>query len=205
MSNIYLISPPEIDYQSFSKDLKDILSTNLVKIFQLRLKDYSKAEITKISKNIQKICFDYDCTFIVNDHLDIVCDNNIDGVHLGQEDINNHSNIKDISKEFIVGVSCYDNIDYAINASELGANYVSFGAFYPTLTKISPGSPKIDIISQFAQKSPLPIVAIGGINDKNCYNIARAGADFIAIISYIWNSDDKVASLKLLHSKIHEK
>ena len=205
MSNIYLISPPEIEYESFSKDLKDILATNLVKIFQLRLKNYSKVEISKISKNLQKICFDYDCTFIVNDHLDIVCDNNIDGVHLGQEDANNYVNIKDVSKEFIVGISCYDNINYAINASKLGAHYISFGAFYPTLTKISPGSPKIDIISQFAQKSPLPIVAIGGINNKNCQQIARAGADFIAVISYIWNSDNKVASLKLLNDKIHEK
>ncbi len=204
MSNIYLISNPVIDDSNFAIDLKNILATNLVKAFQLRLKGYKKLEIEKIAKNLQKICRDYDCSFIINDHPDIALNNDIDGVHLGQDDLLQYD-IAEISQKLLIGISCYDKIDLALKAQEMGASYISFGAFFPTITKKSPGTPKIDIISKFSKISSLPIVAIGGINDTNCVKIVNEGADFIAVISYVWNSDNKVNNIKILHDKINKR
>lgn len=201
---IYLISPPKINLLTFEKDLAKILETGLVSVFQLRLKDYNFLAIEKIANSLKKICRDNGCSFLLNDHLDIALQNDLDGVHLGQEDYNKLTNIKSLPIDFLTGISCYDSIDLALDAEKKGFNYVSFGAFFETKTKKSIGNPKSKIISEFSYKSPLPIVAIGGINDKNCEELIKNGADFLAVISYIWNSSNKIESLKILYNKIHE-
>lgn len=203
-TGIYLISPPAIDLLNFTKDLQKILATGMVSAFQLRLKNYDIFEVEKIANIIKKICRDNDCTFLLNDYLEVALQNDIDGVHLGQDDLDQELNLQALPLNFITGVSCYDSLDLALKADKKGFSYVSFGAFFETQTKKSPGKPQPTIISDFTKMSPLPIVAIGGINDQNCDQLVKNGADFLAVISYIWNSNNKIGSLETLYSKIHE-
>jgi len=206
MSKIYLVSPPEIELRKFQKSLESILKTGLISAFQLRLKDVAVAELEYIAKEINKICHNYNCLFILNDHLDMALNNNFGGAHIGQQDLlqNNICKklIRNSAQEFIVGISCYDSLSYAFNAEEMGADYVSFGAFFPTKTKKSLSVPRPDIIKNFSVKSSLPIVAIGGINNENCHDLVKNGADFLAVISYIWQSCDPVKAIKKLSEEI---
>lgn len=203
-SKIYLISPPKINIDRFSRDLEQLLNTGYVSAFQLRLKGYNDVEVEKIAKILFDICYKNNCLFILNDHLDIALRNNFDGVHLGQEDLQKVNIVRNSKypKNFIIGISCYDSLDLALKAENIGVNYISFGAFFPTKTKEVIAHPNPQIISQFNKKSSLPVVAIGGINDRNCVDLVKNGADFLAVISYIWDSDDKISSLGSLHHNI---
>ena len=196
MTKIYLISPPEIELKEFSKRLENTLKTGLIPTFQLRIKNYPASEIITIAKELKKICHDYNCLFILNDFYDLAREINADGVHLGANDgkiKTAKENIKkrtdDLSKRFIIGASCYDSRDLAMTAGEQGADYLSFGTFFTSKTKNSKGKPTTEILKWCNQLINLPIVAIGGINDQNCQPLVAAGADFIAVISYVWQNE----------------
>jgi len=186
MAKIYLISPPKIELNQFSKSLKNALKSELVPVFQLRLKDYENSEIIKISRELKKICHDFNSLFILNDSYKLALEAGADGVHVGDED-GSISEIKKTSpKNFVIGASCYDSRHLAVEAAEQGADYVSFGAFFPSVTKNSKGKPTTEIIEWCAEIMDVPIVAIGGINDKNCGPLVKSGADFLAVVSYVW-------------------
>jgi thiamine-phosphate pyrophosphorylase len=192
MTQIYLISPKKISLPEFSKKLENALKTNLVPVFQLRLKDCDLKEVTKSAKELKKICHDNNCLFILNDSYQIALEIQADGVHLGGED----GNIKLVRKQadtnnktnkpFIIGASCYDSRHLAMEAGEKGADYLSFGTFFLSKTKNSQGKPTIEILQWCNELINLPVVAIGGITDQNCSSLVKAGADFIAVISYVW-------------------
>ena len=186
MTKIYLISPPKIDLQQFSKSLQDALKTGLVPAFQLRLKDYQNDEILKISQELKKICHDNNALFILNDSYKLGLEAGADGVHLGDEDGTIAEVRKIVPKNFVIGASCYDSRHLAVEAAEQGADYISFGAFFQSKTKNSKGKPTPEIIEWSAEMLDLPIVAIGGITDKNCAPLVKAGVDFVAVISYVW-------------------
>ena len=186
MTKIYLISPPKIELRQFSKSLQDALKTGLAPVFQLRLKGYQDDEILKISRELKKICHDSNALFILNDSHKLALEAAADGVHLGDED-GIIAEVKKIApKNFVIGASCYDSRHLAIEAAEQGADYISFGAFFQSKTKNSKGKPTTEIIEWSAEMMDLPIVAIGGITDKNCASLVKAGADFLAVISYVW-------------------
>lgn len=203
MAKIYLISPPKIELKDFSVSLKKAVTTGLVPVFQLRLKDYNRKEIILISKELKKICADNNCLFILNDDYKIALEIGANGVHLGCDD-GLISQARKISEEnFIIGASCYDSRHLAIMAAEEGADYISFGTFFPSKTKNSKGKPTVDIIKWSAEMMDLPIVAIGGINDGNCRPLIEAGADFVAVISYIWQHPEGVeVAIKNLSLKL---
>lgn len=202
MSKIYLISPPKINKNDFLPRLARVLKTSLVPIFQLRIKDHPYSEIKIIAKEVKKICDDNNCSFIVNDYYDIARDVQANGVHIGLEDNSLKNIAKYFDKNFIVGVSCYDSKQLALQAQENHASYVSFGAFYATKTKKSKGRPDLDLIRWAKENLNIPNVAIGGINNINCENLVKAKADYLAVISYIWDAiDDEENALKLLHKK----
>lgn len=186
MAKIYLISPPKIDLDQFSQSLKNALQTGLVPVFQLRLKDYDDLEIIKISRELKKICHDFGTSFILNDSHKMALEVGADGVHLGDEDGSILQLRKNSPQNFIIGASCYDSRHLAIEAAEQGADYVSFGAFFSSKTKTSKGKPTTEILQWSSELLDVPIVAIGGIDDKNCASLTKAGADFLAIISFIW-------------------
>ena len=206
MTKIYLISPEKIELKTFSVRLENVLKTGLVPAFQLRLKGYEKSEVIKIARELKKICHQNNCLFLLNDSCEIAAAMGADGVHLGAED----GSIAEIRKKFpinfIVGASCYDSRHLAMEAGEQGADYISFGAFFSSKTKISRGKPTTEILEWASEMTDLPIVAIGGITEQNCSALIKAGADFLAVVSYVWDHPNgEVVAVQKLAEKIAEK
>jgi thiamine-phosphate pyrophosphorylase len=186
-AKIYLISPEKIQVSDFLPRLKRTLATGLVPAFQLRLKGYEAQEIAAISCEVKKICTDFNCLFLLNDFLEVAMDVGASGVHLGVDDVSIAHARKKSPQNFVIGASCYDSRDLAMQAGGQGADYLSFGAFFPTKTKVSRGKPTPEILKWCNELITLPTVAIGGINDKNCAELVQAGVDFLSVISYVWN------------------
>ncbi|MEZ5691786.1 MAG: thiamine phosphate synthase [Rickettsiales bacterium] len=189
---LYLISPPSINVPDFSEQLKQAFDGGDVGAFQLRLKNVSDEEILKVAELLRPICAQCEVAFIINDRADIAAKIGADGVHLGQDDGSIISARKLLGDDAVIGISCHDSKHLAMVAGEEGADYVAFGAFYPTNSK-SPedlakyGTPDPEILSWWQEYMLLPCVAIGGINPQNCSSLIKAGADFIAVIQAVWN------------------
>lgn len=205
MTQIYLISPPKIILSEFILSLKNALSTNLVPVFQLRLKEYSQTDVAKIAKQIQKICKDYNCQLILNDYPNIALDLELDGVHLGKDDAKIAEVRKQVPDYFTIGASCYNSKHKAMQAGEDGANYLAFGAFFPTTTKKIEYYADVDLLQWATELLNLPIVAIGGINASNCASLVKNKADFLAVISFVWqHALGEKEALNQLHLAINK-
>ena len=183
---IYLISPDKI-YNNFYEDLNNVLKTNKVRFFQLRLKKNSKKEIIKISKKITKITKKYKVKFILNDSPEISKIVRADGCHIGQSD-RSIENTKKILNKKIIGVTCHNSRRLAKIAFKNKVQYIAFGSFYSSKLKPNAKKANIRILSWAKKKIKKPIVAIGGITDKNYKKIIKAGANYIAISSFIWDN-----------------
>ena len=184
---IYLISPNKILNKSFYNILNLVLKTNKVKFFQLRLKKQSIEKKIMISKKVLKICKRNKVKFIINDDPLLALKVNADGCHLGQKDMAINE-AKKILKNKIIGVTCHNSIKLAKNASSNGADYIAIGAFYKTKTKKVIYKANIKTLRKIKKSIDLPVVAIGGINEKNYKNLLLNNADFLAISSYIWSN-----------------
>lgn len=208
MTKIYLISPPKIELKQFSAQLEKALKTNLVPVFQLRLKGYENSEVKKIAKELLKICHANNCQFLINDFFEMALEIGANGVHLGAEDGSikiAREKSKKINPNFVIGASCYDSKHLAMEAGEQGADYISFGTFFPSKTKNSKGKPTTEILEWANELLNIPTVAIGGITDQNCSTLVKAGADFLAVISYVWENPAGVeAALKKLKDSIKQ-
>ena len=183
---VYLISPNQI-YSNFYKDLEKVLSSKKVSFFQLRLKKKPKNLIIKIAKKIKKITKKYKVKFIINDDSKLAREVIADGCHIGQLDNTVSSARKNIKKK-IIGVTCHNSRELALKASKDKADYLAFGSFFKS--KLKPNAKKADLkILNWAKKNiRTPIVAIGGITDKNYKKLINAGANYIAISTFIWNN-----------------
>lgn len=189
---LYLISPPAFDLSHFSGQLENALKGGDVGAFQLRLKNTGDDEILQAAEALIPICRAREVAFILNDRPNLAKKCGADGVHIGQDDGDVASARKLLGEDVVIGVSCHDSRHLAMEAGEQGADYVAFGAFYPTASK-SPealakyGTPAPDILNWWQTYMVLPCVAIGGINPQNCLPLVKAGADFIAAITAVWN------------------
>ncbi|MFT7087938.1 MAG: thiamine-phosphate pyrophosphorylase [Rickettsiales bacterium] len=192
MTQIYLISPPKIELENFSIQLNLALKTKKVPVFQLRLKGYEDQEIVKIGKKLIEICHQNQTLFILNDRLDLALEIGANGVHLGADDGDIVKAKNDSPKNFIVGASCYDSKDLAVTAIQNGVDYVSFGTFFESSTKNSKGHPNPEILTWCDDLFGVQSVAIGGINQENCQQLIEAKADFLAVISYVWDNKNGV-------------
>ena len=183
---VYLISPNKI-YSSFYKDLEKVLSSKRVSFFQLRLKNKSKNLIIKAAKKIKKITKKNKVKFIINDDSKLAKKVNADGCHVGQLDNMVSSARKDIG-EGTIGVTCHNSKELALKASKDNADYLAFGSFFKSSLK--PKAKKADLKILFWAKKNIkkPIVVIGGITDKNYKKLIKAGANYIAISTFIWNN-----------------
>ena len=183
---IYLISPNKV-YPNFYKDLDEVLSSKKVLFFQLRLKKMPKNLIIKIAKKIKKITRKYKVKLIINDDSRIAKAVNADGCHIGQLDNTVGLARKDI-KNKIIGITCHNSKKLALKACKNKANYLAFGSFFKS--KLKPGAKKADLKILFWAKKNIkkPIVVIGGITDKNYKKLIKAGANYIAISTFIWNN-----------------
>tara|TARA_B100000886_G_scaffold166744_1_gene113958 strand:- start:2374 stop:2991 length:618 start_codon:yes stop_codon:yes gene_type:complete len=184
---IYLISPNRIKNNSFFNYLSLVLKTNKVKFFQLRLKQESIKRKTFIAKKVQTICKKYRVKFIINDDPYFTSKIKADGCHLGQKDMNINEARK-ILKNKIIGITCHNSIRLAKKAKLNGASYVAIGAFFKTKTKRVLYKVNIETLKKIKMSVNLPVVAIGGINEKNYKNLLLNKADFLAISGYVWNN-----------------
>ena len=185
---IYLISPQKIRGVNFYKELDQVLKTNKIKYFQLRLKKISIPSLLKISKKIKKIVKKNNVKFLINDNPIVAKIVNADGCHLGQKDIDFRAGRKILGKKKIIGITCHNSKKFALNAKKYGANYIAFGSFYKSLTKKTAPKANLEILRWAKKKINMRIVAIGGINSSNYKKILSNGANFIACSSYIWNN-----------------
>jgi thiamine-phosphate pyrophosphorylase len=183
---IYLISPNKI-YPQFYQDLKKVLHTGKVALFQLRLKKYSLKQKIVIGKRIQRICKINNIKFIVNDDPILSKTLNADGCHLGQKDMD-IKNARKIIGNKIIGVTCHNSIELAKAAIKENADYIAFGAFFSTATKKIKFKADIKVLSKIKKLTKTPIVAIGGINFDNYKKLLLNNANLLAISSYVWNN-----------------
>ena len=184
---IYLISPNKIIDKLFYYELNLVLKSNKISFFQLRLKKENIKKKIIIAKKIIKICKKYKVKFIVNDDPYLALKVKADGCHLGQKDMN-AKYAKRIIKDKIIGVTCHNSIKLAKIALLNKANYIAIGAFYQTKTKKVKHKANFQILKKIKKLVNLPIVAIGGINEKNYKKLLLNKADFLAISGYIWNN-----------------
>ncbi len=191
---LYLISPPHFQLSAFEEQLRSAISGGDIGAFQLRMKDADDQDIKAAAAHLLPICREHGIAFIINDRPDIAMEVGADGAHLGQDDLNFWPIDKTrqiMGPDFVIGISCHDSSHMAMQAGEDGADYVAFGAFYPTKSK-SPeklahyGTPKPDMLEWWYHYTVLPCVAIGGMTPENCAPLVAAGADFIAAITAIW-------------------
>jgi len=195
---IYLISPQKIYEKKFYEDLNNILRTNKVKYFQLRLKRISTSKLIKIAKKVRKITKKNKVKFLINDKPLIAKIIDADGCHIGQKDMNFVRARKILGKNKIIGLTCHNSKKFAIDAKKKGANYVAFGSFFESFTKKTAFRANLEILRWAKKKINMPTVAIGGINNSNYKRVLSDGANLIACSNYVWNNRkiDPVAAIK---------
>ena len=183
---LYLVSPERIG-EDFADRLKAALDGGTVAAFQLRLKGLADSEILRTAERLIPICAEREVAFILNDRMDLAKSCGADGVHLGQGDGDPREARALLGPFGQIGVTCHDSRHLAMEAGEAGADYVAFGAFFPTATKETAHRPDPSILAWWSRLFELPCVAIGGITPENGRLLVEAGADFLAVCSYAWS------------------
>jgi thiamine-phosphate pyrophosphorylase len=202
---LYLITPPKIEITSFKYDLAAALDAGNVACVQLRLKNISRDDILRTAEILAPLVQERDVAFIVNDDPKLAKESGCDGVHIGQEDTTYNEAREALGPSAIVGVTCHDQRHLAIEAAEKGADYVAFGAFFSTITKETKFHPHHDILTTWSTMTTVPCVAIGGITQENCPPLIQAGADFLAVVSAIWDyGPGSAAAVKAFNEVIAE-
>ena len=184
---LYLVTPPVLQPAAFAVQLAEALDAGDVACVQLRLKDVDDDAVRRAVDVLRPIAQERDVAFILNDRPDLAAQTGCDGVHVGQSDASYRDARKAVGPGAIVGVTCHDSRHLAMEAAEAGADYVAFGAFYPTSTKPSDYRPEPELLTWWAELMETPCVAIGGITPDNCAPLVAAGADFIAVVTAVWN------------------
>ena len=193
---LYLISPLDVG-GVFPDRLARALDAAEVAAFQLRLKDVNEHEAARLAEPLQRICADRDTAFIINDSVALAKRLGADGVHLGQDDGIVADARARLGRDAQIGVTCHASRHLAMEAGEAGADYVAFGAFYPSNTKDTRHVAEPELLQWWSKLFELPCVAIGGITAENCAPLVLAGADFLAVSQAVWGGDE-VAGVEAL-------
>jgi thiamine-phosphate pyrophosphorylase len=192
---LYLITPPRIDdLPAFLAALEAALSAGDVAALQVRLKDVPDAEIERVTRAVLPVAHAHDVAVILNDRPDLAARLGCDGVHVGQDDASYAEARRIMGPRAMVGVTCHDSRHLAMEAAEAGADYVAFGAIFPTTTKGAATSCEIETLTIWQETMQTPCVAIGGITPENCAPVVKAGADFLAASSAVWRHPDGPAA-----------
>lgn len=184
---LYLITPPVLEPERFAGPLEAAMTAGDVSTVQLRLKNVADDSVMRAGGILMPIVQRAGAAFIVNDRPDLAAALGADGVHIGQEDASYADARALLGKDRIVGVTCHASRHLAIEAAEHGADYVAFGAMFPTPTKEAKTRCEIELIQWWAEMMVVPCVAIGGITVDNCRPLIEAGADFLAVSSGVWD------------------
>jgi len=186
---LYLVSPLDVS-GGFADRLARALDAGEVAAFQFRVKDVDQHEAARLADPLRRICADRDVAFLVNDSVSLAKRLGADGVHLGQGDGDPREARSILGPAAQIGVTCHDSRHLAMEAGEAGADYVAFGAFFPTTTKETSHRPDPSILSWWTTVFEIPCVAIGGITPDNAAPLVAAGADFLAVSGSVWNGDE---------------
>lgn len=182
---LYLITPPVLPVD-FERILAATLDAGDVAALQLRLKDVPEPELRRLIDRLRPIVQSRNVAFLLNDNPALAVQSGCDGAHVGQTDMP-AKQARKILGDLILGVTCHNSRHLAMEAGEAGADYVAFGAFFPTLTKTPPEMAEIETLRLWAQTMEIPCVAIGGIGPENCAPLVTAGAEFLAVSNAVWN------------------
>ena len=201
-TQLYLISPLDVS-GDFPARLERALDAGpgLVTAFQFRVKGIDQHEAAALAEPLQAICAARDVAFIVNDDISLAKRLRADGVHLGQGDGDPSDAREQLGREAQIGVTCHASRHLALEAGEAGADYVAFGAFFPSTTKDTEHRAELALLEWWSEMVELPSVAIGGITPDNCGPLVEAGADFLAVSGAVWNGDE-VATIKAFAEQI---
>jgi thiamine-phosphate pyrophosphorylase len=203
MSNcrLYLVSPPHLSPANFVIPLREALAGGDVASFQLRLKTVDDDAIRRAADLLRPIVQAAGAAFILNDRPDLAAELGCDGVHVGQDDAPYAEARRLMGPDRIVGVTCHDSRHLAMEAAEAGADYVAFGAFFPTKTKEPKTQADPEILRAWSESTVVPCVAIGGITVQNAPLLIEAGADFLAVAAGVWeHPDGPEAAVKAFNS-----
>ncbi len=186
---LYLITPPSFELPAFAETLAAALAAGDVAAVQYRPKSVDDQTILRTVEVLLPVVQSADAVFILNDRPDLAVESGCDGVHIGQEDTPYREARRLLGADRIVGVTCHDSRHLAMEAAEQGADYVAFGAFYPTSTKQPKARAKPALLRWWADLMEVPCVAIGGITAENCGPLVEAGADFLAVAGAVWQHE----------------
>jgi thiamine-phosphate pyrophosphorylase len=204
LCRLYLITPPRLDdLAGFGRVLAHALDAGDVAALQVRLKDVPDDVIAAAVDALAPIASARGVAVILNDRPDLAAKLGCDGVHIGQDDGTYAEARRLVGKDRMVGVTCHDSRHLAMEAAEAGADYVAFGAFFPTTTKEAIGHPEPEILTVWQEIMEVPCVAIGGIKVENAAGLAAAGADFLAVSAGVWShGDGPAAAVAALNAEI---
>jgi thiamine-phosphate pyrophosphorylase len=185
---LYLITPPALpDLDAFAGQLEAALAAGDVAALQIRLKDAPDAEIARAVQALKPLAHARDVAVILNDRPDLARELGCDGVHVGRSDPSVAEARKIMGPQAMIGATCHDSRHLAMEAAEAGADYVAFGAFFPTATKETVHQPEPEVLTIWQETMQTPCVAIGGITPENCRGLVAAGADFLAVSAGVWS------------------
>ncbi len=184
---LYLITPPAIDLKTFPSLMAEALDAGDVGAVQLRLKDLDDTALRRAIDALRPVVQSRGVAFLMNDRPDLAVAHGCDGAHVGQQDTPAREARRILGPDLTLGVTCHDSRDLAMTAGEEGADYVAFGAFFPTATKDAKARANPEILQWWSSMMELPCVAIGGITAANCAPLVQAGADFLAVVGAVWN------------------
>lgn len=192
---LYLITPPEVaDLEAFAGALEAALGAGDVAALQVRLKPATDAWIAAAVNRLAPIARARGVAVILNDRPDLAVQLGCDGVHVGQGDAPVAQARRLMGPDAMIGATCHDSRHLAMEAAEAGADYVAFGAFFPTATKATTHRPDPEILTIWQETMEIPCVAIGGVTPENAAELARAGADFVAVSAAVWGHSDGPAA-----------
>ncbi len=190
---LYLVTPPAVDLATFPDRLAMALDAGDVAAVQLRLKDAAEHALVSAIDALRPVAQQRGVAFLLNDRPDLAARTGCDGAHVGQTDTPAREARK-ILGDRMLGVTCHNSRDLAMQAGEDGADYVAFGAFFPTATKDAPARADPELLAWWSEMMELPCVAIGGITAANCAPLVQAGADFLAVVGAVWSHPDGPAA-----------
>jgi thiamine-phosphate pyrophosphorylase len=191
LSRLYLITPNSLEspgaVDAFAEQLKAALGAGDVACLQLRMKDAGDDNIRRAVEHLMPIAHQAGVAFLINDRPDLAASLGADGAHIGQDDMAYAQARRLLGPERTIGVTCHASRHLAIAAAEAGADYVAFGAFFPTTTKDPKSRADIELVQWWSEIMEVPCVAIGGITPENAPPLVQAGADFLAVASGVWD------------------
>ena len=201
---LYLVTPPAFDPLAFTTLLAQALDAGDVACVQLRLKNTAEDQLRRTIDLLRPIAQSRNVAFLINDRPDLAVAHGCDGAHIGQED-GDAPAARTLLGDLTLGITCHASRELAFTAGEAGADYIAFGAFFPTTTKDAPIRADPDILTWWSELMELPCVAIGGIDAQNCAPLVKAGADFLAVVNAVWSHPEgPAAGVKAMNAAIAE-